>query len=567
MSVISEQRLLARAILEQVPHLKGVPKERIETWLDAVERIDPDRMVWHAKRVFNWGGSELGTLVQTLRNLRAEYANELGYSHQNIESLVKSKLLLKAPDKTEGPTLRGSLIEPYVIEMFLHQLREKHASVVVRDDISEQMRKSAINNNHFSIRMDPDLIVEVDDKRILYDIKAPSSAALKSAVYDDPLSYKCQLNGGYDIARKMENPYEFDELKLVVYNHDKGCLDIIDIDIEEDLIEEIYEASSYFTPFVLRGEVPSSKINHLEIVSQNDLPDALVSEISKLSVMKLALQHLTDHIVDTEARIANYTKPMAENFQENFQCKIGPAVFKGQSKRTFDKTACYEALVNSTPVSEHAALASIKNNSVKLQKAAKQHLDEAVIADLFYEDYEVKYGLSTAKQGLQHDLKSDLKSVLGQNIDSLLEGTLDVLEVENGIMTEQVPRNQAWDLRDLVRAFENYRHDDSIAGKARVLLEERIEAYGNSAEVALARAVPGQDDGLIESNIQLQGLISKIISNVIEPANANVSETARSLDKKAKAQNQHQLDHSVPAESEDAVEKPTKHQMNVMNFS
>lgn len=563
MGAFSEERLLAKAILEQIPHLKNTDPEAINSWLTAVESADPTRLVFHAKRVANWGGSELGTLVQTLRNLSAEYANQLGFSHQSIEDLVQSKLLLRTPEPPNGPTLRGSLIEPYVCEMYIHHLKQTYTNVVVRDDIAERMRNSGLMQNHFGIRMDPDFVVEVDGKRVLVDFKAPSEKTLRSAIYDDPLSYRCQLNAGYEIARKMEVPYEFDQLMLVVYNHEKGALEEIIIDIDEPLIEEIYEATNYFTPFVLRGEVPSSRINHLEIISQNDLPDELVSEISKHSVLKLALQGITDMLLESEAKIGNYTKPMQAAFHENFQCKIGPAIFRGQEKLEFNKQACYEALIEALPTEQHVDLACIKNNSTKLLKLAKQHFTEREIGSFYSTTYEIKHALTTAQKGLQSDLKSDIKTVLGDNISALVGDTLDILDAENGVLTEQVARSQYWDLRNLVKVFDNYREDDAISGKARVLLEERVGGYARSAEVALATAVPGVDDTLIDNNIQLQGLIAKIINDVIEPSNQHVSTKARELEAQAEKQRP-----KVKAEVVDTPKSAkSTYRMNVMNFS
>ena len=141
--------------------------------------------------------------------------------------------------------------------------------------------------------------------------------------------------------------------------------------------------------------------------------------------------------------------------------------------------------------------------------------------------------------------------------------TLDILDAENGVLTEQVARSQYWDLRNLVKVFDNYREDDAISGKARVLLEERVGGYARSAEVALATAVPGVDDTLIDNNIQLQGLIAKIINDVIEPSNQHVSTKARELEAQAEKQRP-----KVKAEVVDTPKSAkSTYRMNVMNFS
>lgn len=530
---INEQRLLAKAILLQMNHIKNVDIEVLELWLDAVEAVDPYRIVWHARRCANWGGSEVGTLVQSLRNLKAIYVNQLGFSHNDVETIVKGKLLLDHPVESTGPILGGIIIEPYIIKMYVIQLEKQYESVVVRDDIKKQIADSVSLDGQFGVRMDPDLCVELDGRKFLVDMKAPSESSFKATLYSEPLAYQCQLNIGFDIARNMEEPYVFDGLLLAVYDHSNRSVKEVPVDIDQNLIDEIYDATSFFTPFIERGEIPPTRVNHLEIRSHNDLPDDLIDASSKASAIKLMMSALSEQLLEEEARIARYTNAMTDNLDDNFKIEIGPSLIRGQTNREFLKEDAYEHLLSITPQEGHSELFKIKNNSVKLQKILKKRVSADTIEGFFADSYEVKHALSLAKSGAQFQLKQDLKSAFGSTLLDYVNQASEVCSIESQIGEDRVPTKQKWDLINLKKAFDAYKDDQVIHDKTKIMLEDRLIAYDREASVNIANKKRAGEGADLSTTYSLKQVISSIQNEILEPLNAKVPEKAKALELEA----------------------------------
>ncbi len=551
--MVQKSRREAKVLIGQMEHLKNTPDEIVESWLDAVCSVckaNPNRILKFAKRLSSFAASEVGTLVQGLRNLRSKYVNEIGFSHNDVESLARSKLLLEHPVAPKGQKLGGSLMEKYLIEVYVAGLKDQYSVVKVRQDLMQKLSEVSGIGTDFDVSIDPELIVECDGKIILVDIKSPSQESFKATKYSAPLEYQCYLNIGYDIARNLEEPIHFDEVKLAIYNHAERTVEEVNVEVDETLIDEIYEAIAFFKPHILRGVVPATSLSHLEIKSSNDIPDDLLSNISKMNVIKLAISALTDELSDVEAQVNAKTELMQKSLDGNqFKIDIGPSNIRGQINRILDKQAAVGFLLNNRPATEHAEVFQIKNNAAKLEKELIKHLGKEGISHFFEEKYEVKTALTLAKSGKQFDLKQNLKHSFAGSLSEFIEKATIETTASNEQMSLSVAQKQKWDLHSLAEILTTYHDASDVADKTRSMLESRIESYQQSSDFVLAGSC---DKRVIEANQDLQNLIDVVRTSVLTDEIESVSPKVKQAVEQAEAElNEEKPYIELPSKSED----------------
>lgn len=528
---IQEMREEAKAILKKAPQLANTPEKIIESWLDAVQKEEPSRMLFHAKRVLNWGGSEVGTLVQAKRNLEAKFANEVGFTHSTVEELARGKLLLDHPSFQLGPTLFGNVIENVAIKMHLASLCEVHDDVKIRWDIMDKMANSLSLHVGFGVRMDPDLVLEVDGKLILTDIKAPSESSYAATKANVPISYDCQLNIGFDIARNLEEPAVFDEIYLGVYDHSSRQVNRINVDINQDLIDEIYEAVELFTPLVLKGTIPNTNLSHLEIKSVSDLPDKFIEATNEISNIKLAISALQDSLAEREAIVEGYTQGMTKSLEGNdFRINVGASTVRGQTCKKLNKEEALKYLKENSPVEEHADLEKIRNNASRLEKELIKKAGKANLVDFYSHEYEIKQKMSTATKGIQSSVRNEMKSALGKNLNNLIEEASKASFQGVAHVEETLANRQKWDLHNISDVITTYQHYQPIAHKTKQMLESRVDSYMESAAFQLAEI---GSESVVNANRDLLDVIETIRENVLDPSNNQISKLAREAEEMA----------------------------------
>ena len=61
----------AKRIIDNLPQRNVMKEEDIANWLATKLKEDPERLIWHARRLGCFGGSDIGVLVAEMRNNNA----------------------------------------------------------------------------------------------------------------------------------------------------------------------------------------------------------------------------------------------------------------------------------------------------------------------------------------------------------------------------------------------------------------------------------------------------------------------------------------------------------------
>lgn len=233
-------------VIEALPQAGVIPVERREKWVNRVVLIEGDRVLWHAKRLRGFGSSEIGTMVQGLRD-PAQY-----FHFSSPRDVVAAKLMIDAPDGGSGDTRRGTAMEDVIRDMFRKQCRG-----FGRDDIMEAMSRVIIGDHPWMVG-NPDDVVQVGSSIFLTDYKCPRASTLERYQEDGSVNfdYACQLHHLSLIM--METPYpQIDDRLLVSLDFNNWTLDIAKIDWDEELANDILKAGDmYWNEYVLKGLLP-----------------------------------------------------------------------------------------------------------------------------------------------------------------------------------------------------------------------------------------------------------------------------------------------------------------------
>lgn len=296
----------ARQVLLEHP-MYGVISERIEPWLERVAKVDPERLVWHARRTLGFGGSEIGVLVKNRRGEKGNFGSSAG-------DIVKGKLLMSAPFGSRGPIKRGNDLEPlngYEFKKLCCAQTIQEGIALLSESRSERGRLRyspddmvVINyyqyeekRAHFTNKGYGHLMPELpnpefkDELLALVDYKCPTE--VKREANGNPMAdfeYVCQLTGGTGLL--MEQGFSPDLCMLTQW--DMSAWEPVPLVVQYDpnLYAEIIDACEYYWDgFVMNNLVPEpvTRMVHLGYPDKPDLAEALDiygAEFAKSQVAK-----------------------------------------------------------------------------------------------------------------------------------------------------------------------------------------------------------------------------------------------------------------------------------------
>ncbi|MBF4437702.1 hypothetical protein ERJ77_25110, partial [Vibrio anguillarum] len=98
---------------------------------------DSSKAMFHMKRLFQFGGSEIGSLIQSTRNLYAKTLSDIKFSHLTDRDIFAYKYLKTLPEPSEGNgnLLRGKIFEPQLDMIMGMELKQKYGSAIPRPDL------------------------------------------------------------------------------------------------------------------------------------------------------------------------------------------------------------------------------------------------------------------------------------------------------------------------------------------------------------------------------------------------------------------------------------------------
>lgn len=230
----------ARRIIEALPQYELV-KDRVDWWLDEVQRIDPERIDWHALRLTGFGGSEIGALV-------------LG--SDSAASVVQGKLLLSLPENPAPGVRRETVMEP------IHRI-EFLAKYGLRQDRDALRLLAAAQRARPWVRHSPDDVCLTEGgKRILVGYKSPSELSK-----EEKFEHKAQLHLGLLVGEQVG--IDFDGMVMSEMGWGAWKTNDFFIERDEELMGRILDAGNfYWDSCVLKGEVPAQVLPLSSIVQK-----------------------------------------------------------------------------------------------------------------------------------------------------------------------------------------------------------------------------------------------------------------------------------------------------------
>lgn len=345
------------AELQLLPQFPKINPNHLQPWIEEVERIDPDRLPWHVRRLSGIGGSEIGVLVGQLR----------GYFHPHVSApqLVRSKLLIDLPVEPDGPMMRGQIMEEPSRNIYRKQILERFPKAKPRDDIIKNLGNFRDSKYPWLIGT-PDEVMEMEPGKIwIVDYKCPSQDVVDAYQTSGvPFYYSAQLHHYRYIAEQMG--YKISGLQLAALNWKSFGIDTWDVPYDPLLEQDcLFAGTHYWNNFVLTGEIPYAGTSK-KFGNATDLPENLV-----VSAVDYA----------TYRHIANYFSKLADNISDTIQnssAKLDPnadsitvGIVDLKAKRDLDIPAMAQTLIQQNVLKEELLAPSTFDTTKMLQELAK----------------------------------------------------------------------------------------------------------------------------------------------------------------------------------------------------
>lgn len=233
------------ASLNKALQSKFFRPDRVSKWLEAVVRVDPQRVDWHIKRTYGFGGSEVGVLV-------AERAGIVD-PFDSARNIVAGKLLLANPSEPIPAMERGQYMEDVIARVFYDKHKAYNA---VRDEEAMRVMSKATGLREWQNGSPDDVVLMgtgKKKKRFILDYKAPGDGGY--IVKGVPMRYAAQLHHYGMIAEQCKIP--IDGYMLVAMDYKAWNLEVLPVAYDPELSKMILDAGDYYWhEYVMQDRLP-----------------------------------------------------------------------------------------------------------------------------------------------------------------------------------------------------------------------------------------------------------------------------------------------------------------------
>lgn len=427
---MNEDIALAREIIDKLPQRKAIKNSDIDYWIKGICEIEPERLVWHARRLGSFGGSDIGCLVADFYN-RERF--ESIFTHQKPRDIIAAKLLKIVPStpKEEAPWLfRGNYFEKSILDLYVDQLKEQGNQVEIDTKFHSLFDKQPIPSLPW-LQGNIDLSLIINGKRQLTDIKAPSESSLnQSLLYGYPFDYLVQLNA-YNLYAKEKMKlrgvdYPVDSMALALMNFAEMKVHTLPVEISPDLTNDIISiGNSFWNNYVMKGRLPESSFDMESIKTPDHLPSHLIELSQELSAIKLLSTTVTnrkDELTEKfNALIGSENLP-----KEGFEVPTGIGSIKAKEEMTLIDEDKLWSLLEKYGIKQNTLT---KNGRPDVKSGIKSlqilHKDNSSIPIEMILEKSMKFEVSVTrkKNGAQFDQKKSTTAVFKQAI-SLIESKI-----------------------------------------------------------------------------------------------------------------------------------------------
>lgn len=472
--------------MTQLPQYKHLDVVDIQQWIDKILAEQPERAMFHMKRLFQFGGSEIGALVQSRRNLEAEFVGDISFAHNTDQDIFNYKFLktIPSPSENNGHLLRGSIFEPQLKKLKEMQLFSQYGHAHQRPDLVQkilQYRTDPAFAKFNWARVQIDDIWEAGDELILLDYKFPTPEGLKTLVYQEPCMYSSQVTLGKMIAHELDIPIT----RTQVCPIDIVTCSFKDIEVpfNEEFEAEIMKVGMESYELLCNGKRPVFQMPKYQIESVDAIPKRVQQDIVTAATYRNAISELTAKVAEIDSRTQPFLDGIKQTYQQDFKILVGQSSIIGKWKKTFIKEKALEVLesVGADPVE----LSSAKNSIAKLEKMLKNsQIAKDVINECYKFEYVVDSSLTRSSKGDQAELLSAVKVDISERIavfDELIEGVLELNDLANDEGKLMLQRTKQ--LKTLKHIVDNA-PSEIAREKAQKILEERSKAYNEPTQRA-----------------------------------------------------------------------------------
>jgi hypothetical protein len=336
----------AKRIIDALPQRNVMRDEDIERWIEIKLKEDPDRIVWHARRLSGFGGSEIGVLVAAMRNASSTAIDAQYHTFKSARDVVAEKLckiLPNSQDEDIDPcdSRRGIVGEAFLANILIEQLKKEYECEIELDNNTMDVMKGSLNDKkHPWLEGNIDLALIIGgDKRILVDIKWPRSGNAQANQLNAAFSYVSQLHQYKMVASRLPVPVDFDAMVLAAFDSDTFQFYPAQIERDIQLEQDILEAGDhYFQEFVLKGKVPPFPKRRNPVVNAHDFRPDIKNMIERGVSLKAMESKLSEMLIKN-TQMLNQTLKSDKTYIGKFNATTGSGALSSKVKYTYDYSA------------------------------------------------------------------------------------------------------------------------------------------------------------------------------------------------------------------------------------
>jgi hypothetical protein len=447
--------------IDRLPQRKYLRDDDISRWVDYVMASQPDNAIWLVSRLGTIGGSEIGVLVQSRRNLEAEYISDIGFAHSTDLDVINSKMLKTLPMMPNGDMKRGTMFEFAAAAATLSYLKGiavDGATVKRRPDITEAILNAADSSLYWA-RVQVDDVYEIDGKLIVVDYKCPTEKGLVSLLNLEPVMYSAQVTIAKMIGKEIG--IKIDELYVLPLDIKTMEVVPMPVEIDAEFELEIREVGEYYFDLFTNGRLPPPAFPKYSINDPSDLPRGLAANIHRESVLRLAAKAIENELMILANPVQKGLQQLRDGVDESqpFKFNVGCMNLTGALKKSFNK----------------GSVAKIKH-ALKVVGAAKKDLET-----LYDEDYEVSLIMNRDPGGDRKKLREAALEDLTETVRGIVEDVSANL-YEYSMMydsPDKISKAQTRQLSTLKTIIE-HSPTEKVAQKATDAYKSRSKLYSST---------------------------------------------------------------------------------------
>ena len=328
------------SLISLSPVAHHMRSDQVATWIDRVLTNEPHRAIWHVERLFGFGGSEIGPLV----NSQHDESNNFTSAYE----ICAGKLCKLPPSQGDTHTVRGTVYEDIVQQFFEAKLTKMGFEWDRMEDVQQNDIENKNNPKYFWMRSSLDGLYSIrfgdEWKTVIVDFKAPSPDIIadykkmgadmhEQIGHETIFDYEVpktdtRLEKGYsktpkfqDYIHQLHHYYEDARLKdvdvdmilLATQDYMDGYdpVKIFDIEVDERVVAAgVNAADFYWNEHILRGDIPPPEKR--EMVTADDVPDHILTASENAVRYKYAADEFTKLFQDESDKVMQWAVRQGE---------------------------------------------------------------------------------------------------------------------------------------------------------------------------------------------------------------------------------------------------------------